>query len=97
MVRNAYLKKIEDRFEDWSREIGKLMDKADKVEADAKILYREQLKVLHSRQEVARERIEELRNAGSRNWGKFKEGVEGSLDDLKKAVDNAISKLKKIA
>ncbi|MBI5576955.1 MAG: hypothetical protein HY896_11400 [Deltaproteobacteria bacterium] len=97
MVRNAYLKKIEEKLEGWDREIEKLKVKADKVETDAKAIYVEQIKVLRKKQEVARERIQDLREAGADNWGKFKSAVEESLVDLKKAVDTAISKIRKSA
>lgn len=97
MVRNAYLKKIESRLEEWDWEIARLKEKAEKAEADAKTLYHDELKVLRSKQEVARKRILELRDAGAQNWGKFKSGVEEALDDLKKAVDSAISRLRKSA
>ncbi len=97
MVRNAYLKRIEEKFEDWEKEISKIKDKADKVGDEARDIYDEQLKVLRSKQKVARERIQDLRDAGAPNWGKFKSGVEEALDDLKKAVDIAVSKLRKSA
>jgi hypothetical protein len=52
---------------------------------------------LRSKQEVALERFRELRGAGANDWGKFKSGVEESVRDLKKAVEKAVEKLRKIA
>ena len=97
MVRNAYLKKIEEKLEDWEWEIARIKEKADKVQGDARILYDEQLKVLRAKQKAARERLQDVREAGADSWGKFKTGVETALDDLKKAIDTAVSKLKKSA
>ena len=53
--------------------------------------------MLRSRQEVALERFRELREAGTNDWGKFKSGVEESVKDLKKSVENAVEKLRKSA
>lgn len=97
MIRRAYLKKIETTLEDWGDEIDKLRVKAEKAEKEVKGIYKEQLKELRSRQEVALERFRELREAGANDWGKFKSGVEESVKDLKKSVGNAIEKLRKIA
>jgi hypothetical protein len=97
MIRKAYLKKIETALDDWGREIDKLRVKAEKAEKEARGIYKEQLNVLRSRQEVALERFRELREAGANDWGKFKSGTEESVKDLKKSVENAIEKLRKIA
>ncbi len=97
MIRKAYLKKIEAAFKDWGDEISKLKVKAEKAEREAKGIYKEQLEVLHSKQVVALKRLRELREAGANDWGKFKSGVEESVKDLKKSVENAIEKLRKSA
>jgi uncharacterized protein YhaN len=97
MIRKAYLKKIEAALEDLGYEIAKLKGKAEKAEKEAKGIYKEQLEVLRSKQEVALERFRELREAGANDWGKFKSGTEASLKDLKKSVENAIEKLRKSA
>jgi SMC interacting uncharacterized protein involved in chromosome segregation len=97
MIRKAYLKKIEAALEDWGDEITKLKVKAEKAEKEVKGIYKEQLEGLRSKQEVALERFRELRGAGANDWGKFKSGVEESVRDLKKAVEKAVEKLRKIA
>ena len=97
MIRKAYLKKIEAALEDWGDEIAKLKVKAEKAEKEAKGIYKEQLEVLRSKQEIALERFRELSEAGANDWGKFKSGAEESVKDLKKAVENAIEKLRKSA
>jgi chromosome segregation ATPase len=97
MLRKAYLKKLEARLEDWVDEISRIRGEAEKAKADMKIKYQEQLEVLRTRQELAFERIRELRDAGAGNWGKFKSGAEGAVEDLKKAVEDAIAKLRKSA
>jgi hypothetical protein len=97
MIRKAYLKRIEVTLEDWGDEIAKLRVKTEKAEKEGKGIYKEQLEVLRSKQDVALERFRELREAGANDWGKFKSGVEESVKDLKKSVENAIEKLRKSA
>jgi len=97
MIRKAYLKRIEATLEDCGDEIAKLRVKAEKAEKEVKGVYMEQVEVLRSKQEVALERFRELREAGADDWGKFKSGVEASVKDLKKSVENAIEKLRKSA
>jgi hypothetical protein len=53
--------------------------------------------LLRAKQKVVLERVREVREAGSGDWGKFKSGVEESLSDLKKALETAIEKLRRIA
>lgn len=97
MLRKAYLKKLEARLEDWVDEVSRLREDAENAKTDMKMKYREQLEVLRSRQELALQRIRELREAGEGNWGKFKSGAEEAVEDLKKAVQDAIEKLRKSA
>lgn len=97
MIRRAYLKKMESALEDFGDEIARLRVKADKAEKEVKGIYKEQLEGLRSKQEVALKRFRELSEAGASDWGKFKSGVEESVRDLKKAVEKAVEKLRKIA
>jgi hypothetical protein len=97
MLRKAYLKRIGQRLEYCEDEISTLRDKAGKLEANSRKSYQEQLEVLRRRQNVARDRVRELSDAGAASWGTLKAGVEESVDDLKKAVENAIENLRKIA
>ena len=97
MIRKAYLKRVEATLHEWGDEIAKLGAKADKAEKEAKWIYMEQLALLRAKQKVVLERVSKVREAGSGDWGKFKSGVEESLSDLKKALETAIEKLRRIA
>lgn len=97
MIRNAYLKKVEAKLEDWEEELSRLGAKAEKAEASARAIYVEQMALVRSRQKAALARIRDVRDAGADNWGKFKSGVDESMSDLKKTVEEAVEKLRKIA
>lgn len=97
MLRKAYLRKVEAKLEEWVDEISKLKGEAEKAGSDMKARYQEQLDLLWAKQRAAVESIRELREAGAGNWGKFKSATEEAVENLRKAVENAIAKLKKSA
>lgn len=97
MIRKAYLKRIEATLEDWEDEISRLGEKADKAGKDVRDIYVEQVALLRSRKKVVSARIRDLREAGADSWGRFKSGVDESMSDLKKAVEDTVEKLRKIA
>jgi hypothetical protein len=97
VIRKAYLKRVEAKLEDWEEELSRLGAKAEKAEASARVIYVEQMALVRSRQKAALARIRDLRDARADNWGKFKSGVDESMSDLKKTIEEAIEKLRKIA
>jgi hypothetical protein len=97
MIRKAYLKKTGERLEDLEDDISRLREKAEKMESEARRKFQDTLEVLRYKQESSRERIEDLRAAAAGDWGRFKGGVEESLADLKRAVDHAVERFRKIA
>jgi len=95
MIRNAYLRKVGARLERIDEEIDRLRTTAEAGSAEAKSLYGRQRKILWSKAEEARRRIEAVRNGGAASWGPLKKGVEVALDDLRKAVDDAVREIRK--
>ena len=93
--REVYLDKIEATLRDWSEEVEKLRKKADKLGAEARVKYREQIEDLRARQETAGKKLEELKRSGGEAWEDLRKGVESAIDDLKKGVEGAIGKMKK--
>lgn len=93
--REIYQEKIEATLRDWGEEIEKIRTKADKLGAEARARYREQIEDLRARQETAGKRLEELKTTGGEAWDDLRKGVETALDDLKKGVEGAIGRMKK--
>jgi len=90
-----YQEQIESTLNEWGEEIEKIRKKADKLGAEARGKYRDQIADLRARQETAREKLEDLKRAGGEAWEDLRGGAETALDELKKGVEGAISKLKK--
>jgi hypothetical protein len=93
--REQYQEKIEATLKDWGAEIEKLRGKADKLGADARVKYKDQIDDLHARQEAARKTLEELKKTGGDAWEDLRKGAEAALDELKRGVEGAVAKLKK--
>ncbi len=97
MVRNAFLKRVTSALETLDREIDRIAAKAEKAGQDAKIRYDEELAVLRMKREAVRAKVQQIRDAGAGSWGALKGGVQDATDDLKKAIEKAIERLKKSA
>ncbi len=95
MIRNAYLRKVEARFERLGEEIDSLKRRAETATADAREIVTRQVGMLQSKADTARERIKVLRASGEMSWGRLKKGVDDALDDLKHAVDNTFQRFRK--
>ena len=93
--REHYQEKIESTLNEWGEEIEKIRKKADKLGAEARGKYQEQIEDLRARQETARIELEDLKRTGGEAWEDLRHGAESALDELKKGVEGAIAKLKK--
>lgn len=97
MIRKAFLKRVESALETLEEDIDRIAAKAEKVEADVRIRYDEEIDVLRMKQEAVRAKVQQVRDAGAGSWGMLKRGVQDATDDLKKAVEKAVERLRKSA
>ena len=93
--REHYLDQIESTLNEWGEEIEKIRKKADKLGADARGKYREQIEDLRVRQETAWKNLEDLKRTGGEAWEDLRSGAEAALDELKKGMEGAVARLKK--
>lgn len=92
--KKAYQEKIELQLKEWTVNIDVLKAKADKAKADARLKYKEQIENLRVKQEVALEKLQELKDSGGEAWEEITGGVDKALEDLKKAFSRARSRFK---
>ena len=97
MIRKAFLKRVESALETLDEDIDRIAAKAEKVEADVRIRYDEEIDVLRMKQEAVRAKVQQVRDAGAGSWGTLKRGVQDATEDLKKAVEKAVERLRKSA
>ena len=55
--REHYQEQIESTLNEWGEGIEKLRKKADKLDAEARVKYREQIEDLHAKQETAKKKL----------------------------------------
>ena len=93
-IKDAYQEKIQAELREWQARVDTLKARADKAEAEKKVEYYEQIEALRSRQEQARQKLEELQAAGESAWEDLKAGVDSALEDLGQAVGKATDRFK---
>lgn len=91
-MKDAYEKKLQAQLSEWRAEIERLKAKAQHAEGDAELAYYKELEELRSRQDAARDRLDELREAGDDAWEDLKAGLDKAWDDLGEAVRKAMSR-----
>jgi uncharacterized coiled-coil DUF342 family protein len=92
--RAEYVRKMQAKLEEWNAEIDTLTATAGKVTADVKTEYNEQIETLKAKQAEARQKIEELQQAGEGAWGDLRSGIELALSAMGEAIDSARSRFK---
>ncbi|MDA3971440.1 MAG: coiled coil domain-containing protein [Desulfobulbaceae bacterium] len=85
-MKEAYQQKLEAQLAEWNVAIDKLKAKADKAEAEAQIEYYKEIEGMRAKQEAAREKLTELKEAGEGGWEDLKVGLENTWNSLGDAV-----------
>lgn len=92
--RDEYIRKMQAKLEEWNTEIDTLTAKAVDVTADVKNEYNEQIESLKTKQAAARQKIEELQQAGESAWEDLKSGIELAWTAIGEAIDSARSRFR---
>ncbi|HSB06750.1 MAG TPA: universal stress protein [Thermodesulfobacteriota bacterium] len=92
--KKAYQEKIETQLKEWEPKIDALKTKADKAKTDAQAMYKEQVENLRTKQEAARQKLQELRDSGGEAWEEVKVGLDKAIEDLKQTFNRARSKFR---
>jgi hypothetical protein len=95
MIRNAYLKKVEERLHKLDSEIESIGKKAGAATFGVKTEISRQVDSLRKKSSIARDRIGDVRKAGAASWGHLKKHADDAVDDVRRELDEAIRKLRK--
>ncbi len=96
--KEKYKQKIESQLREWEVKIKELKARGEKLEAEAKIKYYEQLQILNKNKETAENKFHELKESGEGAWKDAKKGLEKTWKEFKKtfkAVKKDLSKQSK--
>ena len=90
--KDAYHRKLDAQLEEWKADIDKLEAKAGQWRGEAMIRYQRNVEQLRAQQEVARDRLENLKNASDDAWEDLKSGVETAWRNLGESIQSASSR-----
>jgi len=85
---------MQEKLEEWNADIDTLSAKADKVTADLRSEYAEQISAIKEKQAAARQKIEEIQHSGESAWEDLKSGMELAWTAIGEAIDSAKSRFK---
>ncbi|MEJ2695431.1 MAG: hypothetical protein P8013_02170 [Candidatus Sulfobium sp.] len=80
--KEAYFQKIETELAKWADEIGKLKDRTKNVNTGIETQYYEQVEDLMALHELARQKLQEIREYGDAHWEDYKAGMEKAMSEL---------------
>lgn len=89
--RDEYIRKMQENLAKWNDEIETL---TTKVGSDVKSEYHEQIELLKTKQASARQKLEELQQAGEGAWEDMKSGIELAWTAMGEAIDSARSRFR---
>ena len=93
-MKESYQQKLQAQLDQWNADIDKLKAKADKVDADIKLEYYEQIEDLRVKQQAARDSLANLMSASDDAWEDLKAGVESAWFTLGEAIERAATRFK---
>ena len=93
-IKQAYQEKMAAQLKEWQSKIDELKARAEKLEAEQKIKYYEQIESLRIKQQHAYDKLEQMHDASESAWEELKAGVELAWQDLKQAVEHARERFK---
>ncbi len=98
MGKGEFQKRIEEDLKEWEARMDILRAKAEKAKEDVggSTVYDGKLEEISRRKDEAYQKYEELLEAGDEAWEMLADGIEKSVEEFKKSVDNALSELTNI-
>lgn len=91
-AKEAYIKKLRANLDEWRADIIKLKAQAERAESEAQLSYYKEIEELRTRQEEARDKLDELREASDDAWEDMKIGLDKAWDDINQAMKRAVSR-----
>jgi hypothetical protein len=93
-TKEAYQKKLQAQLKEWDAKLDLLSAKAQKVAADARINYEDELVALRSKRAEAHRVLAELGTRGENAWEDMKDGVDTAWDAMSQALERVAARFK---
>ena len=91
----SYMQKLADKIIEWDKRIDDLKKQGNEAASVMKEDYNRVTTDLKSKKQEAEARLAELKSVSGESWNELKRGTEQAVEELSKAVSNALSKFKK--
>lgn len=82
------------QLDEWDKKLDSLMKVAKEAKADLRHDIEAQVEALRAKRAAAQDKRHELRQRGDSAWEDMKEGAEKTWDEMRKAIDNILARLK---
>lgn len=91
--RKTYIDKLAAQLKEWDSKIEELEARGQKVTAEARKEFSEEIEGLRKKKAETQEKLKNLREAGDSAWQDIKQGAEKSWKEMQNAFERAKSKL----
>jgi len=92
--KQVYQEKLQAQLDEFNAQIELLKAKAEKTESSTKLSYLETVDELKLKRDLAKSKLQELRNSSDDAWEDLKEGIENAWADVSSSIESAISRFK---
>jgi len=92
--KQAFQKKLEAQLAEWDTKIDELKEKALKAKDEMRADFEMQLEAIASKRASVQAKAHELRLRSEGAWGDLKGGTEKAWDEMRKALDQIVSRFK---
>lgn len=89
---DKYTENLKAQIDQWNNELKKLENEANKVSADMRQNYEQQIKELRTRRDEAQEKMRELQKSSDEASDDIRRSIENSLNAMKEGIENAWSR-----
>lgn len=93
-TKQVYLQRLEAQLKDWDARLSVLSAKAQRVKADARIGYENEVETLRRNRAAARAMLEDLGKRGEDAWEDMKDGVETARDEMRRGLEKLAARFK---
>jgi len=92
--KDLYREKFEANLKELKAQIDVLEARADKVKAELKLDFKQQIKSLRQKRDSIANKLDQLKQSSGEAWKDLKNGLESATEELKGALGKAMDKFK---
>jgi ElaB/YqjD/DUF883 family membrane-anchored ribosome-binding protein len=92
--KDEFTEKLKSQIDEWNAEIKMMEAHAQKVQADAKVQYEENLKKMREQRDQAQDKLKELQRASDTAWDDMRKGAEAMWAAAEESFTKAWSRFK---